>query len=109
MSESRSRYSGKHCSTCVNLLGYFVRPMDEMVRKCLMSDCNFTPCIYHSECNYQWVIVNMFSDYIFNVETEQAVAECDRQTTPYMTKYERARVLGTRALQIRCVSTLDVV
>lgn len=26
-----------------------------------------------------------------------------RSTTPYMTKYERARVLGTRALQIRCV------
>lgn len=26
-----------------------------------------------------------------------------RTTTPYMTKYERARVLGTRALQIRCV------
>lgn len=25
----------------------------------------------------------------------------DRTTTPYMTKYERARVLGTRALQIR--------
>ncbi len=24
-----------------------------------------------------------------------------RQTTPYMTKYERARILGTRALQIR--------
>jgi len=24
-------------------------------------------------------------------------------TTPYMTKYERARVLGTRALQIRSV------
>lgn len=24
-----------------------------------------------------------------------------RSTTPYMTKYERARVLGTRALQIR--------
>lgn len=24
-----------------------------------------------------------------------------RVTTPYMTKYERARVLGTRALQIR--------
>ncbi|KAI0801124.1 RNA polymerase, subunit omega/K/RPB6 [Fomes fomentarius] len=28
-----------------------------------------------------------------------------RVTTPYLTKYERARVLGTRALQIRCVST----
>lgn len=25
----------------------------------------------------------------------------ERITTPYMTKYERARVLGTRALQIR--------
>jgi DNA-directed RNA polymerase subunit K/omega len=25
----------------------------------------------------------------------------ERKTTPYMTKYERARVLGTRALQIR--------
>ena len=25
----------------------------------------------------------------------------DRITTPYLTKYERARVLGTRALQIR--------
>jgi len=25
----------------------------------------------------------------------------ERVTTPYLTKYERARVLGTRALQIR--------
>lgn len=25
----------------------------------------------------------------------------ERMTTPYMTKYERARILGTRALQIR--------
>lgn len=25
----------------------------------------------------------------------------ERSTTPYLTKYERARVLGTRALQIR--------
>ena len=29
-----------------------------------------------------------------------------RQTTPYMTKYERARILGTRALQIRSVQLL---
>merc|ERR1719197_1012042 len=29
-----------------------------------------------------------------------AVAVEDRITTPYMTKYERARILGTRALQI---------
>lgn len=34
-------------------------------------------------------------------EGDQAVAQGDRTTTPYMTKYERARVLGTRALQIR--------
>ena len=31
----------------------------------------------------------------------QAVPISERITTPYMTKYERARVLGTRALQIR--------
>ena len=30
----------------------------------------------------------------------QAVAKDDRITTPYITKFERARVLGTRALQI---------
>lgn len=29
-----------------------------------------------------------------------------RVTTPYMTKYERARILGTRALQIRYVNDL---
>lgn len=27
----------------------------------------------------------------------------ERVTTPYMTKYERARILGTRALQISSV------
>ncbi|KAF2420153.1 RNA polymerase Rpb6 [Tothia fuscella] len=31
------------------------------------------------------------------------IAKDKRTTTPYMTKYERARVLGTRALQIRWV------
>ncbi|KAF9405940.1 DNA-directed RNA polymerases I II and III subunit RPABC2 [Podila epigama] len=30
----------------------------------------------------------------------KAVSKEDRTTTPYMTKYERARILGTRALQI---------
>lgn len=33
-------------------------------------------------------------------EEEQAV-ERPRKTSKYMTKYERARILGTRALQIR--------
>ena len=32
---------------------------------------------------------------------EKKVPNDQRATTPYMTKYERARVLGTRALQIR--------
>ncbi len=31
----------------------------------------------------------------------KAVAVKDRLTTPFLTKYERARLLGTRALQIR--------
>ncbi|KAL8842657.1 MAG: hypothetical protein Q9170_000432 [Blastenia crenularia] len=32
---------------------------------------------------------------------EKRIPKEERSTTPYMTKYERARVLGTRALQIR--------
>ena len=32
---------------------------------------------------------------------EKRIDDEKRSTTPYMTKYERARVLGTRALQIR--------
>ncbi|CDH10538.1 probable DNA-directed RNA polymerases I, II, and III subunit RPABC2 [Zygosaccharomyces bailii ISA1307] len=31
---------------------------------------------------------------------EKAIPKDQRTTTPYMTKYERARILGTRALQI---------
>lgn len=31
---------------------------------------------------------------------EKAIPKEQRSTTPYMTKYERARILGTRALQI---------
>jgi DNA-directed RNA polymerase I, II, and III subunit RPABC2 len=34
-------------------------------------------------------------------EKDKRVDNDKRTTTPYMTKYERARVLGTRALQIR--------
>jgi len=37
---------------------------------------------------------------------EKRIANDKRTTTPYMTKYERARVLGTRALQIRLVHTI---
>ncbi|KAK5247396.1 subunit common to RNA polymerases I, II, and III [Exophiala xenobiotica] len=34
-------------------------------------------------------------------DADKKIPEDKRTTTPYMTKYERARVLGTRALQIR--------
>lgn len=33
-------------------------------------------------------------------DSEKRIPDDKRSTTPYMTKYERARVLGTRALQI---------
>lgn len=32
---------------------------------------------------------------------DKKIPDDQRTTTPYMTKYERARILGTRALQIR--------
>lgn len=34
-------------------------------------------------------------------DTSKAIPPEQRTTTPYMTKYEKARILGTRALQIR--------
>lgn len=34
---------------------------------------------------------------------DKKIPKDQRTTTPYMTKYERARILGTRALQIRFV------
>ena len=37
---------------------------------------------------------------VVDVAEGRAVAVTDRKTTKYLTKYERARVLGTRALQI---------
>ena len=38
------------------------------------------------------------------LDKDKKVPNDQRNTTPYMTKYERARVLGTRALQIRFVA-----
>ena len=38
-----------------------------------------------------------------NTLKKKEIPKEKRTTTPYMTKYERARVLGTRALQIRSV------
>ena len=36
------------------------------------------------------------------LEQQAQPSDRPRITTRYMTKYERARILGTRALQIRC-------
>ncbi|PKY04873.1 DNA-directed RNA polymerase I, II, and III subunit Rpb6 [Aspergillus campestris IBT 28561] len=41
-----------------------------------------------------------YSGKVMEQQREKKVANDERTTTPYMTKYERARVLGTRALQI---------
>ena len=38
--------------------------------------------------------------YFFKLSDEADKKSTEKITTPYMTKYERARVLGTRALQI---------
>ena len=40
---------------------------------------------------------------------EQAPVERPRRTSKYMTKYERARILGTRALQIRFATNTCVI
>lgn len=37
---------------------------------------------------------------------ESSIPISQRVTTPYLTKYERARILGTRALQLRLVYLL---
>ena len=37
-------------------------------------------------------------------DTETGTYKKNYVTTRYMTKYERARILGTRALQIRCAA-----
>ncbi|THC93913.1 hypothetical protein EYZ11_006595 [Aspergillus tanneri] len=44
-----------------------------------------------------------YSGKVMEQTREKKVPNDQRTTTPYMTKYERARVLGTRALQIRFV------
>jgi len=43
---------------------------------------------------------NQDSEIITQGDSRPGVANAERVTTRYMTKYERARVLGTRALQI---------
>lgn len=45
-----------------------------------------------------------YSGKVMEQAREKKVPNDQRTTTPYLTKYERARVLGTRALQIRCVA-----
>jgi DNA-directed RNA polymerase I, II, and III subunit RPABC2 len=41
-------------------------------------------------------------------EPAERLPNKERVTTPYLTKYERARILGTRALQIRCAAPCPV-
>ena len=48
--------------------------------------------------------IDILPDGMTEAEVAGGLEVKDRTTTPYMTKYEKARVLGTRALQIRCVT-----
>jgi hypothetical protein len=45
-------------------------------------------------------------DVTASTPSSKAIPPEQRSTTPYMTKYEKARILGTRALQIRYLSSL---
>ena len=46
-------------------------------------------------------VVNMTTGGPINVNAkEKKIPDAERSTTPYMTKYEKARVLGARAVQI---------
>lgn len=48
-----------------------------------------------------FVVVGHDQDVMQVDPTTVSLARKEKLTTPYMTKYERARILGTRALQIR--------
>lgn len=49
-----------------------------------------------------------YSGKVVEQTRQKKIPNEQRSTTPYMTKYERARVLGTRALQIRFVGLLRI-
>lgn len=51
--------------------------------------------------------VDIISPEGTHITDKNAVPKKDRKTTRYMTKFEKARVLGTRALQIRFVDGLS--
>ncbi|KAJ5893331.1 DNA-directed RNA polymerase I II and III subunit [Penicillium taxi] len=58
---------------------------------------------YQPAVNGEQVVVSGDSGYASKAleqSREKKVPNDQRSTTPYLTKYERARVLGTRALQI---------
>ena len=50
----------------------------------------------------------MDADHVDVLDEPVQPADRPRMTTRYMTKYERARILGTRALQIRCALRCSV-
>ena len=54
----------------------------------------------HDFLNYLFLVAKSDTFFFFTEEGGEGKKNTERITTPYMTKYERARVLGTRALQI---------
>ena len=54
---------------------------------------------YKEGLHYKWD-ERLRIQFFFSIPDEVEKKAAEKITTPYMTKYERARVLGTRALQI---------
>ena len=50
-----------------------------------------------------------YAGKVMEQSREKKVPNDQRTTTPYLTKYERARVLGTRALQIRYIYLIQAI
>ena len=57
-------------------------------------------CLFEFRIKNAFFIINEMNEFNFSIPDEVEKKAAEKITTPYMTKYERARVLGTRALQI---------
>ncbi|KAG2177478.1 hypothetical protein INT44_007989 [Umbelopsis vinacea] len=61
---------------------------------------DYEPTFEETETGLEETRVDVLDDLMTGNEAADLSESKERVTTPYMTKYERARVLGTRALQI---------
>jgi len=79
---------------------YPLTPETPLFNVAVISECKQSYAVYMKDEEHERVEVLAAP----GLQTGQRVDNDKRTTTPYMTKYERARVLGTRALQISSVA-----